>query len=290
MTAPDPVLLAEVLRLAPDGVAVVQGEGAPLRIAYVNEAMAMMLRRPESSLVGQALEDVEVEAPVDMSGTSTGAGLRVQLSRGDGSLLLCERSTVMLADGRLALYYRPLQRAATAAGPLDRVSGLATAEHLFETLRRDWSIGQRDGRSLTILHFDIDSCRDYHEVFGRVATENMLRQVGRTIASAMRRTSDVVARCGDDEFVALGVAMEQASACAYAEAMLGRVRALAIHHPRSRTGRFLTISAGVVTSPPPRDRECDVLLQAAAKALERAKQAGGNRVEGGELELTAGGG
>ena len=100
----------------------------------------------------------------------------------------------------------------------------------------------------------------------------------------MRRTSDVVARFGDDEFVALGVAMEQASACAFAEGILGRIRSLAIHHPRSRTGRFLTMSAGVVSAVPPRGRDCEVLLDAAERALERAKHAGGNRVEGGASE------
>jgi diguanylate cyclase (GGDEF)-like protein len=189
----------------------------------------------------------------------------------------------MLQDARLALYYRPQQRAVAGAAT-DRTSGLATSEHLLETLRRDWSIGQRDGRSLTLLKFDVDACRDYHEVFGRVATENILRQVGRTIASAMRRTSDVVARFGDDEFVALGVSMDPRSACAYAETILGRIRSLAIHHPRSRTGRFMTVSVGVVSTVPRRDRDCEVMLEAAQRALVRAKEAGGNRAEGGEIE------
>ena len=111
---------------------------------------------------------------------------------------------------RWRCYYRPLPRSAPGAlaAALDRSSGLSTPEHLLEVLRRDWSIGQRDGRTLTLMRFDVDACRDYLEVFGRSASENVLRQVGRTIASAMRRTSDVVARFGDDEFMLLGVSME----------------------------------------------------------------------------------
>ena len=131
-------------------------------------------------------------------------------------LVECERWAVMLPGGRLALYFRPLPRAGTGAlaAAVDRSSGLSTPEHLHEVLRRDWSIGQRDGRPLTLMHFDVDAYREYFEVFGRGATDNVLRQLGRTIGSAMRRASDVVARFGDDEFVALCVQMDPGGACA----------------------------------------------------------------------------
>jgi diguanylate cyclase (GGDEF)-like protein len=153
----------------------------------------------------------------------------------------------------------------------------------MEVLRRDWSIAQRDGRALTLMRIDVDGCRDYLEVFGRGATENVLRQVGRTVASAMRRASDVVTRLADDEFLVLGVSMEPERAREHAEIIAGRIRALAIHHPRSRTGRYLTISIGVVTAVAPRTAGCEALLEAAQKALATAKEQGGNRVVAGEL-------
>jgi len=120
-------------------------------------------------------------------------------------------------------------------------------------------------------------------VFGRSATDNMLRQVGRTIASAMRRTSDIVARLANDEFLLLGVSMEEGSAREHAEHIAGRIRALAIHHPRSRTGRYLTVSVGVVTVAPPRDRGSDTLIEAAQRALVTAKERGGNTVVSGAI-------
>jgi diguanylate cyclase (GGDEF)-like protein len=285
VNAPDLPLLTEVLHHALDGIAVVDGTGGAPRLLYVNATLAALLRRPEESLIGRPLEDVEIEEPADPNVTDAGIGLRVRLRRIDGTLVECERWAVMLPDGRLALYFRPLSRGGPGllAVAVDRTSGLSTPEHLHEVLRRDWSIGQRDGRALTLMRFDVDAYRDYHEVFGRAATENMVRQLGRTIGSAMRRTSDVVARFGDDEFVALAVGMEQKAACEHAEGILNRVRALAIHHPRQRSGRFLTVSAGVVTAVPPRDRDCEALLEAAQGALSRAKQAGGNRVMGAEL-------
>ena len=285
MTTPDPALLAEVLRHALDGVAVVEGGDTP-RVVYANATLAGLLRQPEEWTVGRALGEIEIEAPADPNATTVGIGQRVRLRRADGTTIECERWAILLPDARLALHYRPLPRSAPGAlaAAVDRSSGLSTPEHLMEVLRRDWSIAQRDGRTLTVMHIDVDGCRDYLEVFGRSATDNMLRQVGRTIASAMRRTSDIVARLANDEFLLLGVSMEEGRAREHAEHIAGRIRALAIHHPRSRTGRYLTVSVGVVTVVPPRDRGSEALLGAAQRALVSAKERGGNSVIAGTIE------
>ncbi len=269
MTTPDPALLAEVLRHALDGVAVVEGGGDALHVVYANATLAGLLRQPEEWPLGRALGEIEIEAPADPNATTIGVGQRVRLRRADGTTVECERWAMLLPDARLALHYRPLPRSAPGAlaAAVDRSSGLSTPEHLMEVLRRDWSIAQRDGRTLTMMHIDVDGCRDYLEVFGRSATDNMLRQVGRTIASAMRRTSDIVARLANDEFLLLGVSMEGGRAREHAEQIAGRIRALAIHHPRSRTGRYLTVSIGVVTVAPPRDRGSETLTESAQRAL-----------------------
>ena len=61
------------------------------------------------------------------------------------------------------------------------------------------------------------------------------------------------------------------------------MRSLAIHHPRSNIGRYLTVSAGVVTASPPRESACEAILEAAATALQLAKSRGGNCVVNGKL-------
>lgn len=275
--------LAEVLRQAPDGVAVVTGgHGAP-QIAYANATLSDLVRHPEEWLCGRPLEEIETEAPADPNLTSSGVGMRVRLKRVDGSTVECERWAILLAEGRLALFYRPVPRHSPGAlaAALERSSGLSTPEHLHEVLRRDWSIGQREDRPITVMRFEVDAWKEYQEVFGRGASENALRQVGRTLATAMKRASDIVAHCGDDVFVSLGVGMEQEAACRFAEQILARIRSLAIHHPRSTIGRYLTVSAGIVTVTPQRNQACETLLAAAEDALKQARLAGGNRVVGG---------
>jgi hypothetical protein len=130
--------LADILRHAPDGIVV--AEGIPPRLSYANETLAALLRVPATALVGRALDDLENETPVDVASTATvsGASTRVQLKRADGSVVACERWAVMLPDGRLALYYRPQQRAAAGSG-VDRASGLATVED-FRSAGREASV------------------------------------------------------------------------------------------------------------------------------------------------------
>jgi diguanylate cyclase (GGDEF)-like protein len=287
MNSADPALLAEVLYHAPDGVAVVEagGETSP-RLVYGNATLAGLLRRPEEWLPGRTLEEIEIEAPADPNATSAGLGQRVRLRRADGSTVECERWAHMLPDARLAMFYRPMPRSAPGAlaAAVDRASGLSTPEHLMEVLRRDWTVAQREGRSITLMRFSVDAYGDYLEVFGRGATDSVMRQVGRTVASAMRRSSDVVSRLAEDEFAVLGIAMEPDRAFDHASAIVSRVRALAILHPRSSTGRYLTVSAGVVTTTGARSHGPEALVEAVQGALLAAQAAGGNRAVTGEIK------
>jgi diguanylate cyclase (GGDEF)-like protein len=282
----DAQLLAEALRHALDGVAVVEGNDGHVALAYGNATLAALLRRPEDWLHGRALEDIEVEAPADPTLTNAGVSVRVRLKRVDGSTVDCERWAVMLSGARVALYYRPLPRGAPGAlaAALERSSGLSTEEHLLDLLNRDWSIGQRDGRTVTLMRFEIDNWAEYQEVFGRSASENVLRQVGRTIATITKRTSDVVAKCGNGEFMVLGVAMDAAAAFGFSRQIVERIRALSIHHPRSASGRFLTVSAGVVTISPPRERPATTIIEATSQALQRARALGGGCVSQGAAD------
>jgi diguanylate cyclase (GGDEF)-like protein len=284
-TAADAGMLEEVLRHALDGIAVVETRDGVTLVTYGNATLAALLRRSDDWARGRRLEEVEVEAPADPNLTAVGIGSRVRLKRVDGTLLDCERWAVMLSGGRVALYYRPVPRTSPGvlAAAIERSSGLSTEEQLLEMLGRDWSIGQRDGRRVTLMHFEIDSWPEYLEIFGRSASDNLLRQVGRTIASVMKRASDVVARSGAGGFLVLGVAMEPAAAHGFAEQIVSRVRSLALHHPRSSTGRFLTVSVGVVTAQPPRDVGHLPLLEASRVAVGEARRRGGNCAVRGEL-------
>ncbi len=62
--------------------------------------------------------------------------------------------------------------------------------------------------------------------------------------AASARASDLCGRFDEDQIAAVTTGLDLAQASKLAEAVLGRVRDLAIHHPRSNVSRYVTASAG----------------------------------------------
>ena len=77
---------------------------------------------------------------------------------------------------------------------------------------------------------------------------------------------------------ALTTGLDLGQASKLAEAVLARVRDLAIHHPRSSVSRYVTASAGVVSLVPPHDAMPTRAYESALRALKDAKELGKNRV------------
>lgn len=161
--------------------------------------------------------------------------------------------------------------------PDDRLTGLRSRTFFDELLKREWSVCQREGRSITLFLFDMDFFAAYNETFGRKAGDSCLRLAGRAVRAAFRRGSDVVARYEGQRFACMGSDMEQGPALEFAGRICGRVRDLSLPHPHSPGGRFVTVGGGVVTRVPGKDDTLEGLIEDCLAALARAKIAGGNR-------------
>jgi diguanylate cyclase (GGDEF)-like protein len=115
-------------------------------------------------------------------------------------------------------------------------------------------------------------------VFGRQGADQAFRRIARVIGGCFRRASDLCGRYDEDQIAALTTGLDLSQAAKLADAVLGRVRDLAIHHPRSSVSRYVTASAGVVSLVPPHDVPPERIYEAAIKALRDAKDLGRNRV------------
>ncbi len=160
----------------------------------------------------------------------------------------------------------------------DRLTGLAHAEYFHELYQRDFSIAQREGRSLAIFLVDMDGLETYNTTFGRQSGDSALRRVGRAVMSGMRRASDLIARVEGGRFIGLSAGLTAEQARRHGETLAARVRELHMHHPRSPVARFVTVSVGVAQCVPTPQSTPDGLLQAAQQALTEARAAGRNRV------------
>lgn len=137
----------------------------------------------------------------------------------------------------------------------DPVTGLLKRRAFREVFEHDWAVAAREKSQLSLVAFTIDEFDDYVAVFGRHAADTCLRRVGQAIRRFLRRASDVVARPGGALFLVLSHASDEAGVNEFAERIAAAVRELGLHHPRSMTSRFVTISFAVTVVEPCKDEQ-----------------------------------
>ena len=124
---------------------------------------------------------------------------------------------------------------------------------------------------MSLIAVDVDHFKRVNDTYGHEAGDEVLRRLGQTLAARLR-SSDVVARLGGEEFVALLPDTDLTGAQAIAQAL---VDAMAEQH--DPVVGSITVSAGVGTMRDLQDTGADMLRRADA-ALYEAKRQGRNRV------------
>lgn len=130
----------------------------------------------------------------------------------------------------------------------DPVTGLLNDKAFREVFEHDWAVAAREKSRLSLVTFRLDEFDAYIEVFGRHASDSCLRRVGQAIRRCLRRASDVVARPAGAVFVALSHASEETAVREFAADIATAVRELGLHHPRSKSSKFVTVSFDVVVA------------------------------------------
>ncbi len=153
----------------------------------------------------------------------------------------------------------------------DAVTGLLNETAFREVLAHDWAVAKREKSTLALVCFTPDHFEAYLSVFGRHATDSCLRRVAQAVRRCLRRASDVAARIpadGGERIVVLSHASDEAGVSEFAERIATAVRDLGLHHPRSPSSRFVTVSTRVALA------DVDRLKVEAAEFLEDLLGAG----------------
>jgi diguanylate cyclase (GGDEF)-like protein len=127
----------------------------------------------------------------------------------------------------------------------DPVTGLLNARAFRDVLDHDWAVAKRERSSLALVSFALDEFDQYIEVFGRHAADSCQRRVAQAIRRYLKRASDVAARVNGekgDRLVVLSHSSDEAGVLDFASRIAISVRELGLHHPRSRSERFVTVS------------------------------------------------
>jgi diguanylate cyclase (GGDEF)-like protein/PAS domain S-box-containing protein len=162
---------------------------------------------------------------------------------------------------------------------MDAATGLMNRQSFEEALARDAGIARREQRRITVIVFHVDAFDRYREIYGKHAADASIRKVAHAITGALRRAGDLAARVTDERFACLISSLEADKAGQFAEQIARKVRELAIHHPRSPLGRYVTVTYGVASDVPGRKDDGSLLEKAEAdlgvpKATAADREAG----------------
>jgi diguanylate cyclase (GGDEF)-like protein len=165
------------------------------------------------------------------------------------------------------------------AASIDELTGILNRRAFFAAAQQLVARQAKRSEPVSVLMFDLDHFKSINDRFGHLVGDEALRMFATTASTSLRAT-DVVARFGGEEFVAM-LPGSLADATAAAERV--RLAFQAAAGTIADCPLAATVSIGAASAALCAD--VAVLLAAADRALYRAKANGRNRVEGIEQEL-----
>ena len=155
----------------------------------------------------------------------------------------------------------------------DPLTGLANRALFYDRVSHALELGQREGRTVTVLFLDLDGFKQINDTMGHAEGDHLLRMVANRLRACARAT-DTVARLGGDEFAVL---VEDTAVARSTERLIERIREQ-MAFPYTLATREVRISASV-GSASTIGGDVDEVLRHADVAMYAAKRAekGGHR-------------
>jgi len=184
----------------------------------------------------------------------------------DIDMIMTLASEAAVAIENAELYARAKERANT-----DELTGLFNHRYFHLRLQEEINRASRFGEIFSLLFLDLDLFKNYNDIRGHLAGDEILKEIGKQLSESIRDT-DICFRYGGDEF-ALILPQTQLSA---ARKVGERIRRK-IESKMDLQGILMTCSLGLASWPTDGVMK-EELVQAADAALYYAKQTGKNRI------------
>jgi len=187
-------------------------------------------------------------------------------SADDMDLLVTVANEAGVVMENAQLYAKAKERAHT-----DELTGLFNHRYFHERLDEEISRCSRFGDIFSLLFLDMDLFKAYNDIYGHLAGDDMLKQIGQYIKSSIRGI-DMAFRYGGDEFTVILPQAALDDACKVAERVRKRIEV-----EMDSKGAPLTCSLGIASWPTDGVMR-EEIIQAADASLYYAKQMGRNRI------------
>jgi diguanylate cyclase (GGDEF)-like protein/putative nucleotidyltransferase with HDIG domain len=187
-------------------------------------------------------------------------------STDDMDLLVTVASEAGVVMENAQLYAKAKERAHT-----DELTGLFNHRYFHERLDEEISRCSRFGDIFSLLFLDMDLFKAYNDIYGHLAGDDMLKQIGQYTKNSIRGI-DMAFRYGGDEFTVILPQASLEDACKVAERIRKKIEV-----EMDSKGAPLTCSLGMASWPTDGVMR-EEIIQAADAALYYAKQMGRNRI------------
>ena len=152
----------------------------------------------------------------------------------------------------------------------DALTGLYNRRYLEETLERELQRAKRSGLPLSVLIADIDYFKQFNDVHGHKAGDEVLKVFGRLLAATFR-AQDIPCRYGGEEFIVVLPETDLPTSRRRAETLVEQVRSLEV--PLANVSEGLSISVGIAVYPE-HGHSAQDLINCADEAMYKAKHRG----------------
>ena len=136
----------------------------------------------------------------------------------------------------------------------------------------------RIGCRIGLMIVDVDNFKRYNDSFGHPQGDKCLKMVAAEIKKTARRSSDLTARIGGEEFIILVYDVKESELIAFAEKIRTNIESLNIKHSPMLGTPVVTVSIGVSSVVPTTMQCMSDLYKTADKSLYTAKKSGRNVV------------
>ncbi|MBE9535994.1 MAG: sensor domain-containing diguanylate cyclase [Proteobacteria bacterium] len=158
----------------------------------------------------------------------------------------------------------------------DPLTGLYNRRYFFEHFERDIDRSKRYGGAVSIIICDIDFFKNFNDSNGHLKGDDALKAVAKIFEKSLRK-SDVAARFGGEEFIAILPETPKEWAMEVAEKLRASIDAESVEGQENQPGGNLTATFGVACYPDDADFGAE-LIDCADKALYLGKAKGRNIV------------
>jgi len=163
-------------------------------------------------------------------------------------------------------------------GFIDTLTNIPNRRQFDQLMVREWNRAKREKTPFSIMMIDVDHFKMYNDTHGHQQGDVALQTVASTITASLKRSTDIAARWGGEEFAVLLQNTLLDGAMQVAEDIRKNIEMTEIPGTDKEADYNVTISIGVATMSPDNNTSIPDLILKADMALYKAKDTGRNRV------------